>query len=118
MTPTEVSYLSDLVRTSLFDELAQQVYGSERYKSALARDFGITSATVQNWLRENKAPQWAVLLLWEWSPVTNQSRAIMRTWKGITVDLASITRKLEEMARLTRDVSAQSASDEPQTSGA
>lgn len=104
ITPQTLRHMSATTRTAAFEHLAEQVYGTDRFKTALATDIDVTSATVHNWIRENKTPFAVILLMQEWAQENNRSTAMLRHWGAITADLASLAHNLEKLNRVTKAI--------------
>ena len=86
-----IKNMSDDAARAEFDELAATYYQSTRWKTAFAKDVGLTSQTVQQWFTDrSRPPVWAFQLVHYRKQATDLStkiRSIKSALKGIP-DLA------------------------------
>lgn len=64
MTTDQIKSLSPEEAKATFENLAAEVYGTDRWKSDFCRDIDRSLPVVHNWLKDDaRPPTWAILYL-------------------------------------------------------
>ena len=86
MTSTPHADLSTQARREKLTQLAAELYGGDRWKTAFADDACITARSVQRWFEDETAPpMWAILLLEAWIEIRDLERI-----RSLNRELASL----------------------------
>jgi hypothetical protein len=103
------------VRTLMFLDYGEEIYRTKLWKAGLARDLGVSSATVQKWVRTQSVPVMVMLLLWQWHPRNNKEVRAAEVLERATATLAQLCAQTHELAEVMRGhpVAGGSEPDEP-----
>lgn len=83
-TPESIAELSNEEAQALLNDLARQFYGTERYKTRIAADIGMTGDGVANWFRAGNRPPPLVILWLEVSLRVAAADDIVAKFRAIT----------------------------------
>ncbi len=90
LDPIKIASLEDQEARDLLAELAAKHYGTDRWKTNLARDTGYSREAVANWYRPDGRPPPLVIM---WLEVTLQRDAMAGTFKALRASLDLFGRK-------------------------
>lgn len=80
-SPEDIKAMTIEEAQAVFNRLAEEYYGHDRWKVQFAKDTNTTPQGVANWFRETgRPPTWALMLLENWLEVRKLSKAL----KGIS----------------------------------
>jgi hypothetical protein len=94
--------MPETVRTLMFQDYGEEIYRTKFWKAPLARDLGVSSATVQKWIRTQSVPVMVMLLLWAWHPRNNKEVRAAECLERVTQTLGQLCSQTQELATIMR----------------